>query len=216
MPCFSEIGYLVLFTYFCVEFFSIITCASTFNRDGKVICNEIPSEVLEEVLGAAFNARYMSIDQPAEEANQNGKRTTREGADFYVDSDFKEDIEDGPAWSLMNHAARVRDIRDTRWKRSSEYEQEWHCRSRIKWTDLGRDYFPRYLRSVECLSHDCWFNLYKCKPRSFTIKILKRMRNKCATAGPGTKIGNVGLPRDLKEMWVWEERAVNFCCDCTI
>ncbi|KAJ8963504.1 hypothetical protein NQ314_005583 [Rhamnusium bicolor] len=101
------------------------------------------------------------------------------------------------------------------YRRDLGYLQEWHCNSRIKWTDLGPDYFPRYLRSVECLAENCWFNIYKCRPKSFTVKVLKRKRDKCIIAGSGTKTGISSLPKELKELWVWEERAVNFCCDCT-
>lgn len=100
-------------------------------------------------------------------------------------------------------------------KRDLDYLQEWQCESQIKWTDLGPDYFPRYLRSVECLEKNCWFNIYKCRPRSFTVKILRRKRNRCVTPTPGTQIGVSGLPNDLKQLWVWEERAVTFCCDCS-
>lgn len=106
---------------------------------------------------------------------------------------------------------------NSRYRRDMDYLQEWHCKSRIKWTDLGLDYFPRYLRSVECLTENCWFNMYKCRPRSFTVKILKRKRDRCVPLEqPATRIGVSGLPRELKEMWVWEERAVNFCCDCSV
>nr|CAI5838384.1 unnamed protein product [Callosobruchus analis] len=94
-----------------------------------------------------------------------------------------------------------------RFKRDLDYSQEWHCKQRIKWLDLGPDYFPRYLKSVECLSETCWFNIYKCRPRSFAVKLLKRRRDRCSAAPVDDRRGTSGLPRELRELWVWEERA---------
>ncbi|CAH1155123.1 unnamed protein product [Phaedon cochleariae] len=214
----------MLFTiinYMYVVFLGIAICARTINKDGKVICKEIPSAVLEEVLGAAYNARYMSIGDPIAEENTGGgkRRGTNSGGalDFYVDSDLGETIDEQPAWSVKSHVESVREMGITRYKREIDYLQEWNCRSRIKWTDLGPDYFPRYLRTVECLADRCWFDMYRCRPRSFAVKILKRRRDRCVAAAPGAgKVGVAGLPRDLRELWVWEERAVSFCCDCTM
>lgn len=50
---------------------------------------------------------------------------------------------------------------------------------------MGPDYFPRYMRSVECLVGKCWFNIYTCKPRGFTVKILKRRKDRCVVADIG-------------------------------
>ncbi|KAG5890407.1 hypothetical protein JTB14_026288 [Gonioctena quinquepunctata] len=211
--------------YVFVVFLGMVMCAPPIKKSDKVYCSEIPSLVLEEILGAAYNARYMSIDEPViHSSDQNGKRmTTGDDLDFSVDSEFSETIEDQPAWAITNHVVETlgeydhkRYVEKERYRRSSDYKQEWHCKSRIKWIDLGPDYFPRYLRSVECLADKCWFDIYKCKPRSFTVKILRRRRNRCVTAAPGTKIGMAGLPNSLKELWVWEERAVSFCCDCSM
>ncbi|XP_023029928.1 protein trunk isoform X2 [Leptinotarsa decemlineata] len=175
--------------------------------------------VLEETLGAAYNPRYMSIDEPAKTvtSSDNRKRTTKEVLDFYVDQDFSETIEDGPAWMIKNHVGlTMGGFSHKRYKRGINYKQEWQCLSEVKWIDLGLDYFPRYLRTVECLTKKCWFGMYQCKPRSFTVKILKRRKNRCVAAAPGTIVGVRGLPISLKELWVWEERAVNFCCDCSM
>lgn len=68
-----------------------------------MVCSEIPEMVLEEILGAAFNARYMSINEPGSKLEYASKRKAGSSLDFYVDSQFMEDVEDKPAWVLTNH-----------------------------------------------------------------------------------------------------------------
>lgn len=150
-----------------------------------------------------------------------GKRKVGLVPPFYVEDDYAREIADEPAWSV-NHVAAVPPVQQSRKRRSAAgrhgkgASRQWECESRITWIDLGPDYFPRYLRSVECTSKTCWYGHYKCKPRSFTVKILRRKTGRCTVAKAGNKIGVVGLPSDLRELWVWEERAVNFCCDCAL
>lgn len=99
----------------------------------------------------------------------------------------------------------------------TQIKRPWECEAKIKWLDLGYDYYPRYLRTVECTRHSCFYGHFTCKPRSFTVKILRRRRGECApTKHSQYTVGIDGLHGDLKELWVWEERAVNFCCDCSL
>jgi protein trunk len=187
--------------------------------------------------------RYMSIDQPPVDEeldpkmNAAGKREAQDFKPFYVDDTFAEDLSDKPAWEVMhlseleketqkrrlNEAPGSNQLNTTRVQRSnnrrkSEGESEqkkwpWQCEAKIKWLDLGHDYYPRYLRTVECTSHSCFYGHYTCKPRSFTVKILRRRRGECVQTK--NNVGIDGLHGDLKELWIWEERAVNFCCDCS-
>lgn len=91
----------------------------------------------------------------------------------------------------------------------------WVCPSNLLWLDLGRDYYPRYIRTIECLSKSCWYGYYECKPRSFTVRLLRRRQGQCAIkSNERRRIGNSGLDLSMRELWVWEERAINFCCDC--
>lgn len=83
----------------------------------------------------------------------------------------------------------------------------------MEWLDLGEDRFPRYLRTVRCKGESCWFTHFECKGRAFTVNVLRRL-----TAQPvceGERASSDSLPQDLREEWVFEERAVTFCCDCT-
>jgi protein trunk len=187
----------------------------------------------------------MSVDQPKvnEESdpkmNAAGKREAQDFKPFYVDDTFAEDLSDKPAWEVshlseeekeerkksLKEAPEGEQINGTRVQRSSsrrmvgeEAEEKpkswpWQCEAKIKWLDLGNDYYPRYLRTVECTSHSCFYGHYTCKPRSFTVKILRRRRGECVQTK--NNVGIDGLHGDLKELWIWEERAVNFCCDCS-
>ncbi|GJQ88321.1 trk [Trypoxylus dichotomus] len=194
----------------------------------NVICANISDEALLEILGPAYNARYMSIDHPSRRLQNDipavyGKRAGTLNT-FYVSEDYTMEIADEAAWNVDHYRAEEQKIgpftsgtsRRRRTTTLSDVEQ-WECEASVRWKDLGGDYFPRYLRSVECMGDGkCWYGHFFCKPKSFTVKLLKRRRDKCVSALPQTKIGTTGLPSDLKQLWVWEERAVNFCCECSL
>lgn len=172
-----------------------------------------------------------------------GKRDAIDGLypSFYVDNDYLKELANSPAWAVDhardtdNHVfksplkkrdAFVSLMKDlsfgNRSKRNSHrgYNKDgisrpWACDSRIHWIDLGPEYYPRFLRTVECAKTRCWYRHYQCVPRSFTVKLLRKRTGQCVPVGPMTKIGIEGLPGELRELWVWEERAVNFCCDCS-
>lgn len=239
-------------------------------------CEQLPDEELGQILGPAYNSRYMSIKVPQQRQSSLGsgasskKRGTGEEQDellFAVDDTFAHELSDQPAWATPgNHAAMDeeedeqqqqqqtagkehrrrrrslggsggaaeasdpeeanREQRDTGGGSASGQKRPWECDMRIKWTDLGQDYFPRFLRTVECAKRRCFYGRYTCQARSFTVKLLRRRRGQCVRIGsrnatmttttsrPEYKRGVEGLPVGLRELWVWEERAVNFCCDC--
>lgn len=96
-------------------------------------------------------------------------------------------------------------------------DMQWHCESPLRWIDLGPDYFPRFLRSADCGHHTCTGSGFVCRPRSFSVKVLRRREGVCAPAGDlPLEESTVGLPSDLRDLWVWELRAVNFCCVCNV
>ncbi|GLV44047.1 trunk [Carabus blaptoides fortunei] len=200
----------------------VIECYPVSEPETKIMCNQIPEPVLSEILGPAFNSRYMSIDQPFEidmDAAMNAassKRAPSAAPSFYVDDHFAQEISEMPAWNTDHYARGIDGTGAGKVKRAVKPGggRQWECEAKIRWQDLGPDYFPRYLRSVDCTSKSCWYDMLKCKPRSFTVKLLRRKRNQCVN--DGLKVGVVGLPQDLRELWVWEERAVNFCCDCAL
>ncbi|XP_058055995.1 protein trunk [Anopheles bellator] len=240
-------------------------------------CQQLPTLVLIELLGAAFNPRYMSIEEPpiADDGDDgtmagtgeqragmasSAKRNSEPFLPFYVDDKYRPEPSNKPAWEV-NHvleaipysapgAARTR--RDlfnavlhdmveqatrtdaetetspspSRGKRSYDGKSRarkvtggsprpWECESKIRWTDLGPDYFPRFLRSVECTRQNCWYGHYTCQPRSFLVKILHRRTGQCVQSDRlRNQLDVDDVPGGLCELWVWEDRPVNFCCDC--
>lgn len=231
-------------------------------------CDNFSVNVLQDLLGPAYNSRYMSIEQP----NYNDKHLVTGGANeeidaasrkrgtspkigsFYVDNTYAVPISNKPAWEkgsyltepieenadtmengkskrsladifdldkiLESHignaiTGRGKDIKHAMFLRKGDIERPWRCEAMVRWIDLGVEYFPRYLRTVECMKNTCWYGHYECVPRSFTVKILRRKHGKCMKTIEHN-FGNIGLPNELKQLWIWEERAVNFCCDCSI
>lgn len=252
----------------------------------NIKCEQLPPLILADLLGEAYNARYMSINWPVMDDDQiyskNGdsertaysynKRNANDQPEFYVDETFVSELNDKPAWEV-NHALEIdpniksRKRRSTRKKAAlamtsdfqtrdetitNEFENAstnsnitehiddlsgrnkraygrgslnsdnarkqypWKCESRIRWVDLGPDYFPRYLRTVECTKHYCWYKAFVCKAKSFAVKILRRRKGLCADAANLKKISAFDFRGDFGEVWKWEEVAINFCCDCAI
>jgi hypothetical protein len=208
----------------------------------KSICAKLSVSTLENVLGGAFNSRYMSVDVPTTDVPTNGKRGVSVDEDFFVQEDFVEQLDTEPAWKLQNHVEaakrkhvskgdvslygqaetrsnvnsdRMRGQMSRRSERGVDLVEQWQCKSKIEWVDLGPDYFPRYLRKVVCQNQNCWFGLFRCKAKAFNVKLLRRKKEYCTNGeGNNTKVGFAGLPKELTELWVWEERAVTFCCEC--
>jgi hypothetical protein len=116
----------------------------------------------------------------------------------------------------------------------------WSCEYELRWTDLGIDHYPRYIREVHCVQKNCWFGHFECRPKAFTVKVLKRWSDLCeidtdqylnmvynkqesGDLNPvhdhdtiaANKEVDYEVPAELQEKWVWEEIGVNFCCECT-
>lgn len=227
-------------------------------------CDQLPEDELSQLLGTAFNPRYMRIRAP--EVKQLDPNSKKRGAEedellFAVDETYAQEISAQPAWEWNLAANDLEDSEEYHRERRSPTEdgnqqreegvapgvreqrsssglvgvgsgddRPWKCDMKIKWTDLGEDYFPRFLRTAECAMTRCFYGQYTCKPRSFTVLLLRRRRGRCARMGGGvrsqaknstttsttTRTTTEYLPEDLRELWVWEERALNFCCECAL
>lgn len=125
----------------------------------------------------------------------------------------RESIKDSDQASTPS-SPQLSDPRSSRGRREQDTKKPWGCESRMDWQDLGEDRFPRYLRTVHCKGEQCWFTHFRCKGRAFTVKVLRRVAENAPCSG-GTSASPENLPDDLRENWVFEERAVTFCCDCT-
>ncbi|XP_055587448.1 protein trunk [Uranotaenia lowii] len=222
-------------------------------KNQRPSCAKLTDPILSDILGPAFNSRYMSIEKPPIMEDEpiggdgSGKRGVGNGLypSFYVEEDHTVELGDDPAWAV-DHAKDTKNpvllaktkrqvfdgllndmSHESRSSRSSKgrgqgqttgsgSSRPWHCEGKIRWIDLGYDYFPRFLRTVDCLKTRCWYGHYRCIARSFTVKMLRRRNGECVPGGELTDVGVQGIPVELRELWVWEERAVNFCCDCAM
>uniref|UniRef100_A0A5S6Q0Y4 TGF-beta family profile domain-containing protein n=1 Tax=Trichuris muris TaxID=70415 RepID=A0A5S6Q0Y4_TRIMR len=100
----------------------------------------------------------------------------------------------------------------------------WTCDERVEWLDLGPNYFPRFLRNVSCLSTRCFYGHYRCKPRAFTVILLRKAAQTCVPIN-SAKLKELNLPVELlldnseqgwAELWLFNEVAVNFSCHCSV
>ncbi|XP_067931726.1 protein trunk-like [Watersipora subatra] len=188
-------------------------------------CEERSEVDLKDLLGPAFNGRYMSVDKPVEveeeTANTEADAATGErmadgsGATavrvvpFHVEADFRRDLPHDfyldISWyqevvhTLSDNAAKL--LRLARNVVGEANTLPWKCEAEIVWTDLGSNYYPRFLRNVQCTRDNCWFGHFKCRPKAFTVNVLKRARDSCKDSETGQE-------------WIFEERAVTFCCEC--
>lgn len=93
---------IILLFVICVN----LTLSATLNRRKMTGCAQISEDVLGEILGPAYNSRYMSIDLPPEVEPQQSlpgiKRAPSTIPEFYVDDDFSQDFGDVPAWKTSH------------------------------------------------------------------------------------------------------------------
>ncbi|XP_068158495.1 protein trunk [Drosophila tropicalis] len=199
-------------------------------------CAELSQKALSLILGQAFNPRYMSIGPPArptEDAyNFENKRFSHE-LSFYVDEDVIS-LGSYPAWDT-NHFTffekKEKDLKQQKDRRSTNIfadknayvksdlfkPRPWECLTKVNWIDLGLNYFPRYIRSIECVARKCWYGHFNCKPKSFTIKVLRRKAGSCIQISDKLIfITSEKFETDQTQLWIWEEIAVNFCCECVM
>lgn len=223
-------------------------------------CARATTEELREKLGAAYNARYMSIEKPPPDPDPPQRLYVRHTAgypndddsegsadtppmqwnelgplSFRVDPNFRRDVARAETDALsgwlpddaddvtlsgvppdhwLSRAASGSDggvAPSSRVRREESTKKPWGCESHMEWEDLGEDRFPRYLRTVRCLGEQCWFTHFRCQGRAFTVNVLRRAT---AESPCDTRETSESLPANLREEWVFEERAVTFCCDC--
>lgn len=258
------------------------TIVNADDNEERKKCGELPVIILAELLGEAYNSRYMSVKRPLDEdegrsdysnAYPLSKRKAENLPSFYVEERHSIELSEKPAWDIRAHiedfepqlskkrrrkraisimndqqalqpanasnmqTKQIDEVEDdaltTRNKRATgrngafssagQHKNDnnkklypWKCEAKIKWVDLGPDYFPRFLRTVECTKHYCWYKAFVCKPKSFAMKVLHRRKGICADAANLRKISSFEFRNEFGEVWKWEEVAVNFCCDCTV
>lgn len=101
--------------------------------------------------------------------------------------------------------------RQKRQNSNQRRSEPWRCEKKVTWVNLGPDYHPPHLRTIECTKPKCYYGMFDCKPRHFAVRILQRRRGACADAASLKAYGFTG---QSAEVWEWVEISVNFCCDC--
>lgn len=213
----------ILFSFILVRFIFSITSLD--------YCLQLSTKALAKIHGQAFNPRYMSIEPPSSNQEASSKRSSYK-IPFYADNDIVS-VGDFPAWEadhinyyeekkesdLKYKNIRIRNIFNERMFVNPDVfkTRPWECSSKLTWIDLGLQYFPRYIRTVKCISQKCWYGHFNCKPKSFTIKILKKKSGSCIRISDKLLMLTLEeFSSEYTELWVWEEIAINFCCDCVM
>ncbi|XP_052689314.1 uncharacterized protein LOC128167565 [Crassostrea angulata] len=86
----------------------------------------------------------------------------------------------------------------------------WTCKTKKIWLAMEEGYFPNYLRSAQCKSKKCFFNLNDCIPRKYAVNILKRDPNNC------NPVPSVGLNTTYEERWFLDKYHVTVFCECGV
>lgn len=94
---------------------------------------------------------------------------------------------------------------------NSAHSESWQCQKTIKWLHLGPDFYPPYLRTVECTTSKCYNRQFRCKPKQYAVRILQRHRSEFTDAS-ALKIHE--LTGKSVEVWKWIEVTINLYCDC--
>ncbi|ODN04097.1 Protein trunk [Orchesella cincta] len=88
------------------------------------------------------------------------------------------------------------------------------CVAKRQWIDMGKDYYPRYVKSYHCSSTTCdrgFGALGECKPKHYTTKVLKQITPVDTTY---VEDCDQSLPESLRLDWKLISVTVTTCCDC--
>lgn len=180
----SQLWLLLTIGLFVVTFRSA-DGATTFNFRK---CHPVKRDLLRQRLGTAYNHRYMAMDH----------------------ADLHSKINQSPSQN-RDHVT-TRNIT----KRSSSIRVDhitdpapWTCQTSDIWLDLGQGFFPRLVRSVECSSNKCWFGHFQCRPKHYTIKVLKKKEDECIRVNSAT-----GIPR-YQDFWKEVSYQITVDCQCS-
>lgn len=87
----------------------------------------------------------------------------------------------------------------------------WTCETEYKWKDMGPEHYPRFVRTAECKKRLCFNGFFRCKPRRYKTKILRRLTG---TEAASCEDDDVSLPESLRNHWKFITVTINLCCDC--
>uniref|UniRef100_A0A0L8ICN3 TGF-beta family profile domain-containing protein n=2 Tax=Octopus bimaculoides TaxID=37653 RepID=A0A0L8ICN3_OCTBM len=98
--------------------------------------------------------------------------------------------------------------RHKRTGRAAEMSANWQCEMETDWKRMDDGYFPPYLQTGKCKSKSCFFDFYRCIPKRYTIKVLKRDPFRC------NPIPTFGQNTTYEEKWIFDKYHVTVCCQC--
>lgn len=171
---------------------SVVDTAAVFSLQTGTqnpLCQPVKRSTLMNRMGPSFNNRYMATDHP---------QTSPSTADHLSPPSHK------------NSTLRSRRVRRGQKIDVSMISSPapWTCQTTELWKNLGSNFFPRYLRSVKCTNSACWFGHFKCRPKIFQVKILKRKQGVCTRVYTAK-----GQPR-FEDYWEMKSQNVALYCEC--
>ena len=101
-----------------------------------------------------------------------------------------------------------RDRSDVIEKRNRDHAPvPWGCTEQLTWRDLGTEYFPRYIRQVECTQTHCFRGHYRCRGQQMQVNVLRRVSAECPA--PSRR-----MPSDLGRNWRFVTVPTTMWCLC--
>lgn len=161
------------------------TTFSFLNKRPDKDCQPVKRDLLRQRLGTAYNQRYMAMDD----------------TDLYYKT------------NQLPPQDRAHVTKRNITKRSMSVDQitdpaPWTCQTSNEWKDLGPTFFPRHVRSATCSSNTCWFGHFRCRPKFYTIKVLKKKVGECLRVYSFT-----GSPR-FQDFWEEVDYKITVDCEC--
>lgn len=113
--------------------------------------------------------------------------------------------------------------------------------TKYEWHDMGSDHYPRYftlkftkqtssikvslflqfykvifaysrfVRTANCKTRSCFNGFFRCRPRRYKTKVLKRVSPSDSTS---CEEDDVSLPESLRSQWKFITVTISLCCDC--
>jgi len=88
----------------------------------------------------------------------------------------------------------------------------WACETEFSWRDLGKFHYPQFIRTATCTTATCFSALYRCVPKTYTFKVLKKLeRNEAIDQSQAIK-----LPENLRNKVKFINVTTNACCECAL
>ena len=184
----SSQAWLLLGFNLCVILFSLVDTATVVSvTDGEIkpACQPVNRSVLMHRMGSSYNKLYMATDHsqvPIDTTDHMSRNDTtglrRSKRGKKIDISL---ISDPPPWT---------------------------CQTTSRWTDLGVDFFPRFIKLTTCATNTCWYGHYSCLPKEFQIKVLKRKSGVC------TKVYNWQGRLRFEDYWEIKNFNLILYCEC--